>query len=87
MKRTPSSRSPRAKSGLAISQYGLRATIQRLYNARSKKGLFTVTRDAAGVTLAASLVDEADRFFAAIDERGQFQKRPRISRAGSGLCR
>ena len=27
-----------------------------------KKGLFTVTRDAAGVTLAASLVDEADRF-------------------------
>ena len=41
--------------GIGISQYGLRATIQRLYNARSKKGLFTVTRDAAGVTLAASL--------------------------------
>ena len=50
--------------GIGISQYGLRATIQRLYNARSKKGLFTVTRDAAGVTLAAALVDEADRFFA-----------------------
>src|SRR5262249_43003834 len=27
--------------GIGISQYGLRATIQRLYNARSKKGLFT----------------------------------------------
>jgi ATP-dependent DNA helicase DinG len=60
--------------GIGISQYGLRATIQRLYHARSKKGLFTVTRDAAGVTLAASLVDEADRFFAAIDERANFKK-------------
>ncbi|MBA3544243.1 MAG: DEAD/DEAH box helicase [Chthoniobacterales bacterium] len=60
--------------GIGISQYGLRSTIQRLYNARSKKGLFTVTRDAAGVTLAASLVEEADRFFAAIDERANFKK-------------
>src|SRR4029450_366867 len=60
--------------GIGISQYGLRATIQRLYNPRSKKGLFTVTRDAAGVTLAASLVDEADRFFSAIDERANFKK-------------
>ncbi len=60
--------------GIGISQYGLRATIQRLYNARSKKGLFTVTRDAAGVTLAASLVEEADRFFNAIDERANFKK-------------
>lgn len=60
--------------GIGISQYGLRATVQRLYNARSKKGLFTVTRDAGGVTLAASLVDEADRFFAAIEERASFKK-------------
>jgi ATP-dependent DNA helicase DinG len=60
--------------GFGVSQYGLRATIQRLYNARSKKGLFTVTRDAAGVTLAASIVEEADRFFAAIDARANFKK-------------
>src|SRR5204862_2067602 len=60
--------------GIGISQYGLRATIQRLYNARSKKGLFTVTRDAAGVTLAASLVDEIDAFFRSIDERCDFRK-------------
>ncbi len=60
--------------GIGISQYGLRSTIQRLYNARSKKGLFTVTRDAAGVRLAASLVDEADRFFNTIDERANFKK-------------
>ena len=60
--------------GIGVSQYGLRAMVQRLYNARTKKGLFTVTRDAAGVTLAASLVDEIDAFFRAIDERCDFRK-------------
>jgi ATP-dependent DNA helicase DinG len=60
--------------GISISQYGLRATIQRLYNARTKKGLFTVTRDAPGVTLAASLVDDVDRFFEALGERADFRK-------------
>ena len=60
--------------GIGVSQYGLRATVQRFYNARTKKGLFTVTRDAAGVTLAAALVDEIDAFFRAIDERCDFRK-------------
>jgi ATP-dependent DNA helicase DinG len=60
--------------GIGISQYGLRATVQRLYNARTKKGLFTVTRDAAGVTLAAGLIDEIDAFFRSIDERCDFRK-------------
>ncbi len=60
--------------GIGISQYGLRSTIQRLYNARTRKGLFTVTRDAAGVRLAADLVDELDRFFAAIESSCDFRK-------------
>ena len=60
--------------GIGVSQYGLRATVQRLYNARTRKGLFTVTRDAAGVTLAAAIVDEVDRFFHTIDERSDFRK-------------
>ncbi len=60
--------------GIGISQYGLRAMIQRLYNARTKKGLFTLTRDAAGVTLAAALAEETDRFFAAVEERANFKK-------------
>src|SRR5439155_25960961 len=60
--------------GIGISQYGLRATIQRLYNAKTRKGLFTVTRDAAGVTLAASLAEEIDRFFAAVEKRADFKK-------------
>jgi len=45
--------------GIGISQYGLRSTIQRLYNARTRKGLFTVMRDANGVRLAAELIDDA----------------------------
>jgi len=60
--------------GIGISQYGLRSTIQRLYNARTRKGLFTVMRDAAGVRLAADLVDELDRFFAAIESACDFRK-------------
>src|SRR5207248_7050993 len=54
--------------------YGLRSTIQRLYNARTRKGLFTVMRDAAGVRLAADLVDQVDQFFAAIEARSDFRK-------------
>ena len=57
-----------------ISQYLLRATVQRLYNARSKKGLFTVTRDAEGVRLAAEIVDEIDKFFEALGARCDFRK-------------
>ena len=60
--------------GIGISQYGLRSTIQRLYNARTHKGLFTVMRDAIGVRLAADLVDELDRFFAAIESSCDFRK-------------
>ena len=60
--------------GIGVSQYGLRATVQRLYNARTKKGLFTVTRDAPGVTMAAALMDEIDAFFRSIDERCDFRK-------------
>src|SRR5439155_10441270 len=60
--------------GTIVSQYLLRATVQRLYNTRSKKGLFTVTRDAAGVRLAAGIVEEIDKFFEALGGRCDFRK-------------
>src|SRR5438552_15821081 len=60
--------------GIGVSQYGLRATVQRLYNARTHKGLFTVTRDGTGVSLAAEFVSEIDRFFQSIDQRCDFRK-------------
>src|SRR5213594_795642 len=60
--------------GIGVSQYGLRSTIQRLYNSRTRKGLFTVMRDAAGVRLAAELVDDVDKFFSAVDSKSDFRK-------------
>jgi ATP-dependent DNA helicase DinG len=60
--------------GIGVAQYGLRSTIQRLYNARTRKGLFTVMRDAAGVRLAAELIDDADKFFAAVESKSDFRK-------------
>ena len=60
--------------GIGVSQYGLRSTIQRLYNARTRKGLFTVMRDAVGVRLAAELIDDVDKFFAAVESKSNFRK-------------
>src|SRR5947199_2624646 len=60
--------------GIGVSQYGLRSTIQRLYNALTRKGLFTVMRDAAGVRLAASMVDVVDKFFSAVESKSIFRK-------------
>ncbi len=62
--------------GIGVSQYGVRAAVQRLYNARTKKGLFTVTRDAEGVRLAAETVDQIDGFFESIAARCDFRKGP-----------
>src|SRR2546421_2676935 len=59
--------------GIGISQYGLRSTIQRLYNTRTRKGLFTVMRDAAGVRLAAEMVDDVDKFFDAVESKSDFR--------------
>src|SRR5438876_4605350 len=60
--------------GIGVSQYGLRSTIQRLYNARTRKGLFTVMRDANGVRLAAEMVDDVDKFFSAVESKSNFRK-------------
>jgi ATP-dependent DNA helicase DinG len=60
--------------GIGVSQYGLRSTIQRLYNSRTGKGLFSVMRDAAGVTLAGTLAEEVDRFFQHIEQQSNFTK-------------
>src|SRR5437588_5915437 len=60
--------------GVGVSQYGLRSTIQRLYNARTKKGLFTVMRDAAGVQLAADVLDDLEKFFDAVESKSDFRK-------------
>src|SRR5438445_4241502 len=60
--------------GIGVSQYGLRSTIQRLYNSRTRKGLFTVMRDAAGVRLAAELIDDLEKFFDPVESKSDFRK-------------
>ena len=60
--------------GIGVSQYGLRLAIQRLYNARTRKGLFTVMRDPDGVRLAAELIDDVEKFFDAVESKSDFRK-------------
>src|SRR6266849_4373161 len=60
--------------GIGVSQYGLRSTIQRLYNVRTRKGLFTVMRDAEGVRRAAELIDDVEKFFDAVESKSDFRK-------------
>ncbi len=60
--------------GLGVSQFGLRYVLQRLYNARTKKGLFTVLRSPDGVRQVTDLVDRMDAFFSKLEERADFGK-------------
>ena len=49
--------------GLRISQIGLRFDLARLYNPRTKKGLFTMLRSSRGCRSTADLFNELDAFF------------------------
>ncbi|HEX4085634.1 MAG TPA: helicase C-terminal domain-containing protein [Chthoniobacteraceae bacterium] len=60
--------------GLSVSQYGLRHALQRLYNPRSKKGLFTVLRNAEGVRETATLLDDVEAFFKEVESHSDFRK-------------
>jgi len=60
--------------GLAVSQYGLRYALQRLYNPKTKKGLFQVHRNPDAVRATATLLDHVDAFFDKAGERGDFKK-------------
>ena len=52
--------------GFSLSQYGLRQSIQRLYNPRTRKGLLQQARHANAIGVAAELMPEVDRFFEAL---------------------
>ncbi len=60
--------------GLGVSQYGLRFALQRLYNPRSKKGLFTLLRNAGGVREIAALLDDVESFFKQVETKADFRK-------------
>jgi ATP-dependent DNA helicase DinG len=60
--------------GIDVSQYGLRNALQRLYNPRTKKGLWTVLRHAEGVRLTSELLEDAEAFFQGLDKRSDFKR-------------
>jgi ATP-dependent DNA helicase DinG len=60
--------------GMSVSQYGLRHALQRLYNPRSKKGLFTVLRNGEGVREIATLLEDVEKFFKGVEEKADFRK-------------
>ncbi len=60
--------------GIGVSQYGLRYVLQRLYNPKTKKGLFTVSRNAEGVREVAALLDDIEQFFKQVEARANFKK-------------
>ncbi len=49
--------------GFSISQYGLRAGLQRLFNPRTKKGLFQVLKRADGMRAVEQMLPISDGFF------------------------
>jgi ATP-dependent DNA helicase DinG len=60
--------------GFSVSQYGLRQALQRLYNPRTKKGLFQLLKQAEGVRAVSELLPEADEFFEGVGRACRFGK-------------
>jgi len=63
--------------GMNISQFGLKYSLQRLYNERTKKGLFTALRNPDGVREVTALLEEVDKFFDAVAEKAPFNPKGR----------
>jgi len=60
--------------GFSLSQYGLRQSIQRLYNPRTRKGLLQQARHADAICNVAALLPEVDRYFDAITGACNFRQ-------------
>src|SRR5690606_4469672 len=57
-----------------VSQYGLRYALHRLYNPKTRKGLFQALRNVEGVREVSTLLEEVEKFFSQLDERTEFKK-------------
>jgi ATP-dependent DNA helicase DinG len=60
--------------GMEISQLGLRRSIQRLYNPRSKKGLFQILKNGPACRAVADVLPTADAFFGDVAKGCEFKK-------------
>jgi ATP-dependent DNA helicase DinG len=60
--------------GFSLSQYGLKQSLQRLYNPRTRKGLLQQVRHAEGTSAVADLIPEVDRFFESLSGACNFKQ-------------
>lgn len=60
--------------GLGISHYGVKQALHRLYNPKTKKGLFVLLRKADAVRETTESCDMVDRFFAEVERAADFRK-------------
>lgn len=58
--------------GLRLSQAGMRFDLNRLYNPRSKKGIFHMLRSANGIRDTIDLIDGLDDFFNMVEGKSKF---------------
>ena len=60
--------------GMNVSQYGLRYALHRLYNPKTKKGLFQVLRNPDGVREVSNALEKAEEFFGKVGTSADFKK-------------
>ncbi|MDD5201210.1 MAG: helicase C-terminal domain-containing protein [Terrimicrobiaceae bacterium] len=72
--------------GFSVSQFGLRQSLQRLYNPRTKKGLLSILRQADGLQAVGDLLPVADAFFDSVGRACRFGKGREFRVRESGLA-
>lgn len=60
--------------GIGVSQFGLRQTLLRLYNPKTKKGLLQVAHAGKEIPVISDTLAMADQFFAELGEKCEFKK-------------
>lgn len=60
--------------GMSVSQYGLKALLQRLYHPKSLKGIFQQLKVTAAITATTELLTGVDAFFETLLSLGDFKK-------------
>jgi ATP-dependent DNA helicase DinG len=60
--------------GIGVSQYGLKQALQRLYNPKSQKGLFTLLRAQEAIRETSESIEIVDRFFQSVEQASDFRK-------------
>lgn len=71
--------------GFSVSQYGLRTALQRLYNPRTRKGVFQLLRQGEGVRAVTDILPIADAFFEEVGGACRFGKGREYRVRESGL--